>query len=133
MFDLTGKVVVISGGNAGIGLGFARGIAKCGGDVVIWGRRADKNLEAATALKKFGGRVLAQQVDVSDEARVVEAIQEVAEELGRVDGVIANAGIMRNDRSFLDMTTEQWHSLLAINQHGAYLTIREGARQMKKQ
>ena len=107
MFDLTGKVVVISGGNAGIGLGFAQGIAKCGGDIAIWGRRADKNDEAAALLKDHGVRVLAQQVDVSDEVRVVEAMREVAEELGSVDGVIANAGIMRNDRSFLDMTTEQ--------------------------
>jgi NAD(P)-dependent dehydrogenase (short-subunit alcohol dehydrogenase family) len=122
----------VSGGNAGIGLGFARGVARAGGDVVIWGRRAEKNAEAASALSEFGGRVLTQEVDVSDEARVVQAMEEVVEELGRVDGVIANAGMMRNERSFLDMTTEAWHSLLAVNQHGAYLTIREGARHMKR-
>lgn len=133
MFDLTGKVVVISGGNAGIGLGFARGIARAGGDVVIWGRRADKNAEATAALAGFGGRVLAQEVDVSDEARVVGAMVEAADAMGRVDGVIANAGLMRNERSFLDMTTDAWHNLLAVNQHGAYFTIREGARQMKRQ
>jgi len=132
MFDLTGKVVVISGGNAGIGLGFARGIARAGGDVVIWGRRAEKNAEAAASLAGFGGRVLPQTVDVSDEARVVEAMAEAVEEMGRVNGVIANAGLMRNERSFLDMTTEAWHSLLAVNQHGAYLTVREGARHMKR-
>ena len=105
MFDLTGRVVVISGGNAGIGLGFARGIARAGGDVVIWGRRAEKNAEAAKELTEFGGRVLTQEVDVSDEARVVAAMAEAVEEMGRVDGVIANAGMMRNERSFLDMTT----------------------------
>ena len=132
MFDLTGRVVVVSGGNAGIGLGFARGIARAGGDVVIWGRRAEKNDEAAKALSEFGGRALAQEVDVSDEARVVTAMAEAVEEMGRVDGVIANAGMMRNERSFLDMTSEQWHSLLAVNQHGAYYTVREGARHMKK-
>ena len=128
MFDLTGRVVVVSGGNAGIGYGFARGIARAGGDVVIWGRREEKNSEAAKALTEFGGRIFTQQVDVSDEARVVAAMNEVDEEMGRVDGVIANAGMMRNDRSFLDMTSEQWHSLLAVNQHGAYMTVREGAR-----
>jgi NAD(P)-dependent dehydrogenase (short-subunit alcohol dehydrogenase family) len=132
MFDLTGRVVVVSGGNAGIGLGMARGIARAGGDVAIWGRRAEKNDEAAKALAEFGGQVFTQTVDVSDEAQVVHGMAEVVEELGRVDGVIANAGMMRNDRSFLDMTSEQWHSLLAVNQHGAYMTIREGARQMKK-
>jgi NAD(P)-dependent dehydrogenase (short-subunit alcohol dehydrogenase family) len=73
VFDLTGRVVVISGANAGIGLGFARGIARAGGDVVIWGRRAEKNADAAAELRDFGGRVLEQAVDVSDEARVVSA------------------------------------------------------------
>ena len=90
-------MVVITGGNAGIGLGFARGIARAGGDVVIWGRRAEKNAEAAAALAEFGGRVLTQEVDVSDEARVVAAMAEAVEEMGRVDGVIANAGMMSNE------------------------------------
>ncbi len=133
MFNLRGKVVLVTGGNAGIGLGFARGIARAGGDVVVWGRRAEQNAEAAKTLLEFGGRVLTQEVNVSDETRVTTAMAEAVEELGRLDGVIANAGIMRNERSFLDMTTEAWHSLLAINQHGAYLTVREGARQMKRQ
>src|SRR6266550_2421505 len=130
-WDMSGKVVVITGGNSGIGLGFARGIARAGGDVVIWGRRTEKNDEAAKSLAEFGGRVFTQQVDVSDETQVVNGMAEAVEEMGRVDGVIANAGLMRNERSFLDMTTEQWHGLLAVNQHGAYMTIREGARQMK--
>ncbi|UGQ13366.1 SDR family oxidoreductase [Yinghuangia sp. ASG 101] len=131
MFNLAGRVVLISGGNAGIGLAFARGIARSGGDVVIWGRRAEKNAEAAKSLAGFGGRVLTQEVDVADEARVVAAMAEATEEMGRVDGVIANAGMMRNERSFLDMTTDAWHSLLAVNLHGAYLVAREGARHMK--
>jgi NAD(P)-dependent dehydrogenase (short-subunit alcohol dehydrogenase family) len=132
MFDLTGRVVVISGGNAGIGLGFARGIARAGGDVVIWGRRGAKNAAAATALAEFGGRVLTQEVDVSDEARVVEAMAEAVEELGRVDGVIANAGLMTHEGSFTAMSSDAWHALLAVNQHGAFYTIREGARHMKR-
>ncbi|GAA2444258.1 SDR family oxidoreductase [Actinomadura vinacea] len=125
-------MVVISGGNAGIGLAFARGVARAGGDVVLWGRRADRNAGAVKELAGLGGRVLAQEVDVGDEGRVVRAMAEAVEEMGRVDGVIANAGIIRNERSFLDMTTEAWHGLLAVNQHGAYLTAREGARHMKR-
>jgi NAD(P)-dependent dehydrogenase (short-subunit alcohol dehydrogenase family) len=132
VFDLSGRVVVVSGGNAGIGLGFARGIARAGGDVVIWGRRAEKNADAAKALGEFGGRVLAQEVDVSDEARVVAAMHEVVEDLGRVDGVIANAGLMSDERSFVEMSSEAWHGLLAVNQHGAFYAMREGARQMKQ-
>ena len=132
MFDLTGRVVVISGGNAGIGLGFARGVARAGGDVVVWGRRAEKNAEAAAELRQFGGRVLAQEVDVSDEARVVAAMAEAVEALGRVDGVIANAGMMSSAGTFLDMTTDAWRELLAVNQDGAFYMMREGARHMKQ-
>lgn len=132
MFNLGGRVVLVSGGNAGIGLGMAIGVAKAGGDVVIWGRRAEKNDEALKSLSEFGGRVFAQQVDVSDESQVVDGMNELVEEMGRIDGVITSAGLMRNDRSFLDMTSEQWHSLLAVNQHGAYMTVREGARHMKR-
>jgi NAD(P)-dependent dehydrogenase (short-subunit alcohol dehydrogenase family) len=129
---MSGKVVVITGGNAGIGYGFAQGIARAGGDVVIWGRRQEKNEAAAAQLRtEFGTRVLAQAVDVSDEARVIEAMAEAVEVMGRVDGVIANAGIMSHERSFLDMTSEAYHRLLAVNQHGAMYAAREGARHMK--
>src|SRR6478672_1026581 len=111
MFDLHGRVVLVTGGNAGIGLG----IARAGGDVVIWGRRAEKNAEAATALAGFGGRIFTQEVDVSDEAGVVQGMAEAVEEMGRVDGVIANAGLMSNEESFVKMSSEAWHGLLAVN------------------
>jgi NAD(P)-dependent dehydrogenase (short-subunit alcohol dehydrogenase family) len=130
-WDMSGKVVVVTGGNAGIGLGFARGIARAGGGVVIWGRRQEKNEEAAQDLRQLGGRVLTQEVDVSDEARVIVAMAEAVEEMGRVDGLIANAGLMRHTGSFLNMTSEAWHGLLAVNQHGAMYAAREAARHMK--
>ena len=95
---------------------------------MIWGRRAEKNAEAAAALQEHGGRVLAQEVDVSDEARVVEAMAEAVEEMGRVDGVIANAGMMSSAGTFLDMTTEAWRRLLAVNQDGAFVTRSAKAR-----
>lgn len=130
-WDMKGKVVVITGGNAGIGLGFARGLARAGADVAIWGRRPEKNEEAALALKEFGVRVLPQAVDVSDEAQVVEAMAKAVETLGRVDGAIANAGVMQHVGNFLDMTSEAYHRLLAINQHGVFHLAREAARHMK--
>lgn len=130
-WDMAGKVVVITGGNAGIGLGFARGIAKAGGDVVIWGRREDRNAAAAEELRRFGGRVHTQEVDVSDESRVIEAFAEAVRVMGRVDGAIANAGLMMNQGSFTNMTGEAWHALLAVNQHGAFYVAREAARHMR--
>jgi NAD(P)-dependent dehydrogenase (short-subunit alcohol dehydrogenase family) len=128
---MRGKVVVVTGGNGGIGLGFARGIAKAGGDVVIWGRRKDANIAAKAELEQFGTRILAQEVDVSDEARVIAAMAEANETMGRIDGTIANAGIMKSPGSFLGMTGEAYRELVEINQFGAFYTAREGARHMK--
>jgi NAD(P)-dependent dehydrogenase (short-subunit alcohol dehydrogenase family) len=129
-FDLTGKVTLVSGANSGLGLGFATGIAKAGGDVVIWGRRAEKNAEAAEALRAHGRRVLAQEVDVRDEARVDAAFAEAVAELGRIDGVIANAGIQYLQPSFAEMRTDDYLGLLDVNLHGATYTLRAGVRHM---
>ena len=81
-WDMTGKVIVVTGGNSGIGLGFCRGIARAGGNVAIWGRRREKNQAAAAQLASFGTRVMTQEVDVSDEARVTAAMSEAIQELG---------------------------------------------------
>ena len=100
--------------------------------MVIWGRRQEKNEAAAGQLAaEFGVKALPQAVDVSDEARVIEAMAEAVVEMGRVDGVIANAGVMQPVKSFLEMTGEAYHRLLAINQHGAFYAAREAARHMK--
>lgn len=130
-WDLRGKTIVISGGNAGIGMGFAKGIARAGGNVVIWGRRADANEKAKSELAAFGVEILAQEVDVSDENRVIEAMDEVARTMGRIDGIIANAGIMKPAPSFVEMSGASYRELVEINQFGAFYIAREGARHMQ--
>lgn len=131
-WDMNGKVVVVTGGNAGIGYGFARGLARAGADIAIWGRRREKNDEVARALgEEFGTRVIGQVVDVSDEGRVIEAMDEVVAELGRVDGAIANAGLMSSPGSLLKMTGEIYRDLVAVNQFGAFYVAREAARCIK--
>jgi NAD(P)-dependent dehydrogenase (short-subunit alcohol dehydrogenase family) len=129
-FNLRGKVALVTGANSGLGLGFATGIAKAGGDVVIWGRRRARNEEAAEQLRGHGVRVLAQTVDVADESQVVNGVRAAVAEMGRLDCVIANAGISSHYPSFLDMPTAAYHELLAINLHGAVYTLREGVRHM---
>jgi len=131
LFDLTGKVGLVTGANSGLGFGFASGIAKCNGDVVVWGRRADKNEEAAALLREMGtGRVFTQAVDVASEDQVVAAMAEAVEEMGRVDGVVANAGGV-SIAPFHEMTTDTYESLLAVSQHGGFFTLREGVKHMK--
>jgi len=129
-FDLSGKVTLVTGANSGLGLGWAEGIANAGGDVVIWGRRAQANERAAESLREHGGRVLAQTVDVSDEKQVVRAVEEAVEAMGRIDGAVANAGISTVASGFGELTSDLWHGLLDVNLHGAYYTLREVVRHM---
>ena len=75
LFDLRGKVTLVTGGNGGIGLGFARGIAKQGGDIVIWARSAEKNEAARAELASFGVRVATRQVDVTSEQAVAAGFE----------------------------------------------------------
>lgn len=130
LFDLAGKVTLVTGGNSGLGLGFARGIARQGGDVMLWARSEAKNAAARAELESFGVRIETRTVDVSDEEQVVRGMQEAVATFGRLDCVIANAGISNPVPSVLDLDSEAYHRLLAINQHGAFYTLREGARHM---
>src|SRR3989442_11090195 len=132
IFDLTGKVVLATGANSGIGLGFLQGCAKQGADVAVWGRRADKNAEAVEALKGLGApRAHAEEVDVSDEAAVEAAFASTLKAMGRVDCAFANAGFSDRAPSIMELTSERYHALLNVNLHGAFYTLRTAARHMK--
>ena len=129
-FDLTGKVSLVTGGNRGIGLGMAEALAQAGSDIVIWGSNAERNAEAEKTLKAHGVRVLIQTVDVGEESQVVAGMAEAEAKMGRLDTVIANAGIGRGAPSFVDMTTEIWRTNMRVNLDGAFWTLREACRSM---
>jgi len=133
LFDLSGKVVLATGANSGIGLGFLQGCAKQGADVVVWARRADKNAEAVEALRALGAkRAHAEALDVSDEAAVVAAFASTLAVMGRVDCVFANAGFHQRAESFPDLSSQMYHALLNVNLHGAFYTLREATRHMRE-
>ncbi|HEX2558931.1 SDR family NAD(P)-dependent oxidoreductase [Phenylobacterium sp.] len=129
-FDLTGKVALVTGGNGGIGLGMAEAMAQAGADVVIWGTNADKNAAAEARLKAHGVRVLTQRIDVSEEQQVVDGMAQAAAEMGRLDTVIANAGIGGGARSFAEMSTETWRRVMGVNLDGVFFTFREACKHM---
>src|SRR5947199_4242367 len=93
VFDLSGHVAVVTGGNSGIGLGMAEGLARAGADISIWGRTAERNAAARERLAAHGTRVQALECDVSDPAAVDAAFEKVVAELGRVDACFHNAGV----------------------------------------
>lgn len=130
LFDLTGKVALVTGANSGLGLAMAEGLAKAGASVVLWGRREDRNAAAAERLRAHGGPVAHRSVDVTDEQAVVEAFAAAVAEFGRIDTVVANAGTA-GISPIDEMTSETWHGLLATNLHGVFYTVREAARHMK--
>jgi NAD(P)-dependent dehydrogenase (short-subunit alcohol dehydrogenase family) len=131
LFDCTGKVTLVTGGNSGIGLGFAMGVAKLGGDVAIWARNVDKSAAAKEKLLAAGaGRVETYQIDVTSEAAVVAGYDQLIADFGRVDCVFANSGRSSKGGSFLTLDSEEWRDLLAVNLHGAFYTLREGAKKM---
>ncbi len=129
-FDLSGKTALVTGGNRGIGLGMAEALARAGAAVAIWGSSPARNAEAEERLKGHGGAVLAKTVDVSKEEEVVAAMAETAAWTGRLDAVFANAGIGRASPSFIEMTTEIYREVLAVNLDGVFFTFREACRAM---
>lgn len=131
-FDLTGKVAVITGGNGGIGLGMAEGLARSGAEVSIWGTNPDKNARALATLEAHGTRVSALRCDVTDETEVARCFEEVLAYHGRVDGCFANAGIGGRGTRFDDMSAEEWRQVLAVNLDGVFHTFKHAARHMRE-
>jgi len=128
-FDLSGKVALVTGGNGGIGLGMADAMAQAGADIVIWGTREEKNEAATKTLAAHGRRVLTRRVDVSKESEVVAGIADAVAKMGRIDCVVANAGI-GGAVPFAEMTTELFHKVHSVNEDGVMWTFREAAKHM---
>lgn len=128
-FDLTGKVALVTGGNGGIGLGMAEGLAAAGAKIAIWGQNPEKNAKAEAVLKGYGVDVLVQKVDVADEGEIVAGVAEVVKTLGRLDFVAANAGI-GGGAPFEEMTTEKWRRVTTVNLDAVFWTFREAVKHM---
>ena len=130
VFDLAGKVALVTGGNGGIGLGMAEGLAAAGADVVIWGSNPEKNAAAETKLRAAGRRVLVQRCDVADEQQVDACFGEAVATMGRVDTCFANAGVSQKRAPFHELATDEWRRVLSVNLDGAFFTLRAAARHM---
>ncbi|MBF6164112.1 SDR family oxidoreductase [Streptomyces gardneri] len=128
LFDLTGHVAVVTGGNSGIGLGFARGLARAGADICVVGRNTERNEAAAAELSAFGGRVLALRCDVGEEQQVIDTFGRAAAELGRIDSCFVNAGVMQGFIPFVETDLAEFRRVTSINLDAAFVTLREAAK-----
>ena len=120
LFDLRGKVAIVTGGNGGIGIGMAHGLADAGANIAVVGRNEKKSQAAAADLSARGVRAITVTADVTDKAAVADMVARVARDLGRIDILVNNAGInIRKPPHSLDV--EEWHSVIDTNLTSAFL------------
>jgi NAD(P)-dependent dehydrogenase (short-subunit alcohol dehydrogenase family) len=129
IFDLSGRVAVVTGGSKGIGFGMARGLARAGADVAIWSRNPDQGQAAAADLEKLGVRALPVPCDIASETSIQEACAATIEKLGRIDSCFANAGF-GDYYNPLKASLERWRKVLDVNLDGTFVTFREVAKHM---
>lgn len=119
LFDLRGKVALVTGGNGGIGLGIARGLAQAGAEVAISGRDETKNSAATAELESLGVRAVSFIADVRDEAQVRRLVALTGEQLGGPDILVANAGTNLRKRPE-EYTPEEWRHIIDTNLTGVF-------------
>ena len=131
MFDLSGRVALVTGGNGGIGLGLARGLARCGASVMVAGRDANKNAAAVAELSALGGKADSVVADITDEAAVAAMVDETATRLGGLDILVNNAGtnIRRRPEEY---RLEDWRTVIDTNLTSAMLASRAAHPHLKR-
>ena len=130
MFDLSGRVAVVTGGNGGIGLGIAEGLAGAGADIVVAARSREKTARAVERLVGLGVKALGLTVDVQDEASVAAMVLSTLEEFGNLDVLVNNAGIGIR-KAPEDYTLDEWGQIIGTNLTGSFLPCRDVYRHMK--
>ena len=129
IFDIKGKVALVTGASTGLGNHFAHTLAASGASVVVAARRAEKLAALVEAIGAAGGRALAVPMDVNDRASIDRAFAEAAKSVGAPDIVVNNAGIAISKPS-LDLTEDDWRSVLDTNLDGVWRVAQAGAKAM---
>jgi gluconate 5-dehydrogenase len=132
MFDLTGRVAIITGASAGLGAQFAKALAAQGSDIALFARRMDKLEEVSEEIRYMGRRCISVQCDVSNENDIISGVERVVQEYGKVDILVNNAGLFRTN-PLLEYSLEDWDTVLDVNLRGVFLCAREVSKIMSKQ
>jgi len=132
LFDLTGRVAVVTGGNGGIGRSLALGCAAAGAAVAIIGRNAEKNQQVLGELRKIGNPAMAFGVDVTQREQLEPAMQEIEGKLGSVGILINNAGIVSLSGGILQESPDDWDKVIETQLNSVFLLSKLAARSMAK-
>lgn len=130
LFDLSGHVALVTGANAGLGLGMARGLAKAGANVAIWGRNQDRNEAAVEELRALGVEAEGYACDVMDNAAVEQAMEQTIKRFGRLDSCFANAGGSGVRKPFHEQSPEEWQFAVDLNLNSVVSTFQAATRHM---
>ncbi len=131
LFDLHGKTALVTGGNGGIGLGMAQGLARAGAAVAVAGRDEAKNTEAVKALQALGARAISIRADLRVESACRAAVDEAAGKLGRLDILVNNAGINIR-KAPQDYALEEWRLVLETNLTSAFVASQAAYLHLKR-
>jgi NAD(P)-dependent dehydrogenase (short-subunit alcohol dehydrogenase family) len=129
IFDVRGKVALVTGASSGLGESFARTLAAGGATVVAAARRTDRLAALVAAIEKDGGKALAVPLDVADRSSVERAFAEASRTAGVPDIVVSNAGIAKT-RPSLEVTEEEWREVLGTNLDGVWRVAQVAAQAM---
>ncbi len=132
LFDLTGKVAVVTGGGSGLGKQMAEALAEGGADLALCARKVERCEQAAAELASTGRRVLPLRCDVRDPAQVEEVVRRTVDELGRIDILVNNAGTAWG-ASPEDVPLEGWQKVIDVNLTGAFLFAQSVGRRLIEQ
>ena len=119
LFDLDGRIAIVTGGNGGIGLGMARGLADAGAQLVIAGRNVHKNAQAVASIAASGGKAVAIECDVTKEADCAALVEQTRNRFGRLDILVNNAGTTVR-KAPQDLTMDEWRHVLETNLTSAF-------------
>jgi 3-oxoacyl-[acyl-carrier protein] reductase len=129
LFDLTGRVALVTGASSGLGLRFAHVLAEAGAAVALVARRADRLATLAGRIEQVGGRALPLSADVCDRADMIRAFDAAERAFGTVDILVNNAGVVHADR-IVDLPEAEWRRVLGINLDAVFLWSQEAARRL---
>ncbi len=129
IFDLSGKIAIVTGGNQGIGLAISRGLATAGATIVIANRRPAEGQTAAESLEKEGLNAVAIPTDVSDESSIAALVSKVINDFGTIDILVNNAGVIVR-KPAENISSEEWDYIMNINLKGVFFCCQLVGREM---